>query len=150
MPSISEQGGVTISHAVQTTVLSLAGLRRLHFQLGKSNPNPDVDSVAHTLLAALALAGVAYQRQDGYDLRSRCLLVPASPAVFELLPSDSSAAQSFTLDPGSARKMFEQSTEEAIKHRLPWLPKELSLRPRKQLLGMIRRSRELRFLQNEP
>ena len=53
-PTIADRGGVTISKAVQTTVLSLPGLRRLRFPLnGKSSPK--TDDAARTALAALGL-----------------------------------------------------------------------------------------------
>ena len=47
-------GGVTISHAEQTVVLSLPALRRLHFPVG-GEYKPEFDNAARTVLAALGL-----------------------------------------------------------------------------------------------
>ena len=138
-----------MSHAVQKDSAIAGGLRRLHFPLGKAKPDPDVDAVAQTLLAALALGAVVCQRQEGYDLRSRCVLVPVSPPVFEFLPVDGSASESFTLTYQQAREIFEQAADEAINQSLPWSPTELALKPSKKLLSMIRRSRELRSKQTQ-
>lgn len=70
-PSIDEvAGGVTIDCAEQVVVISIAGLRRLSFGGG--------DNEARTVLTALALVGVLAAEDRGYDLRSRCLLVPSN------------------------------------------------------------------------
>ncbi len=61
-------GGVTISHAAHSVVLSLAALRRLSFGGGELE--------ARTVLAALGLLSVLAAESRGHDLRSRCLLVP--------------------------------------------------------------------------
>src|SRR5206468_3882456 len=53
-------GGVTMDHAEQTTVLSLAALRRLRFPVG-GEISTEADHAARTVLAALALAAVAHQ-----------------------------------------------------------------------------------------
>ena len=76
-PSIDQvSGGVTIDHAEQTVVLSLAGLRRLSFG--------DADLEARTVLAALALLAVLAADDRGLDLRSRCLLVPQPGGALRL------------------------------------------------------------------
>ncbi|MDP2953352.1 MAG: type I-U CRISPR-associated RAMP protein Csb1/Cas7u, partial [Chloroflexota bacterium] len=85
-PSITPDGGFTISKAIQTTVLSLAALRRLRFPLdGNGTSNSNVDLAARTALAAQALYAAALVREHGADLRSRCLLVPTGSIVWELL-----------------------------------------------------------------
>lgn len=80
-PSIDLQaGGVTISEAIQTTVLSLAALRKLRFarhsddSLIPPSERRDAEIAARTAVAALGIAAIAYQHQQDYDLRSRCLL----------------------------------------------------------------------------
>jgi CRISPR-associated protein Csb1 len=76
-PSIDEiAGGVTIDHAEQTVVLSLAALRRLSFGSG--------DVEARTALAALGLLAVLAAEDRGLDLRSRCLLVPQKHRALRL------------------------------------------------------------------
>jgi CRISPR-associated protein Csb1 len=68
-PTIDElAGGVTIDRAEHTVVISLAALRRLTFGGGETE--------ARTVLAALGLLAIFGAEHYGYDLRSRCLLVP--------------------------------------------------------------------------
>lgn len=69
-------GGVTIDKASQVVVLSLVALRNLRFGGG--------DQEARTVLAALALLAVVAAEQRGYDLRSRCMLVPSEGEVLRL------------------------------------------------------------------
>jgi CRISPR-associated protein Csb1 len=76
-PTIDDlAGGVTIDHAEQTVVLSLAGLRRLGFVEGGQE--------ARVVLTALALVGVLAAGRRGHDLRSRCLLVPRNGDALKL------------------------------------------------------------------
>src|ERR1035437_5741390 len=70
---VLNHGGVTLAYATQYTVLSLAALRRLKFPLAGVT-KPEVDNAARTVLAALGLAAICLLDEDGYDLRSRCLL----------------------------------------------------------------------------
>lgn len=140
-------GGVTISYALQTTVLSLPALRRLHFPLDGKPSNAEVNGAARTLLAALALASVVYLRQEGYDLRSRCLLVPEEPLVFEVLSNDGSpVSERFSLPPTVARETFEAAVEKVRAVGLPWPEtgrEEIRLTPSQELIDLIRRSEAL-------
>jgi CRISPR-associated protein Csb1 len=85
-------GGITFDYAVQTVVLSIPALRKLRFKTGydgKPLASPDAAAdAARAALAALALAGMVHLREKGYDLRSRCLLVPESPFRLELVMAD--------------------------------------------------------------
>ena len=87
---------MTIAYAEQTTVLSLAALRRLRFPTnGKSSS--EANHTARTVLAALALAAVAHQMDPpDYFLRSNCQLVLDSDPVFELVVTASNT-KPFTL-----------------------------------------------------
>jgi CRISPR-associated protein Csb1 len=134
-------GGVTISHAVQTTVLSLIALRRLSFPLGGRVPESENDLAARTLLAALALVAIASFRDEGYDLRSRCLLVPNIPVVYELVPSDGSTPMPFSLSARQAAAIFEQAAVDAHKRRLPWTTSKIVLHPTPKLVQLIKKSR---------
>lgn len=147
-PSIDvEAGGVTISHALQTVVLSLAGLRRLRFQQrvdGSPIPAAERDSAetsARTVLAALALAGVVYQRNSGYDLRSRSLLVAAEPLTFELLGRDGGEPLKYTI--GDAAGLLAEAAAQAGKLGLGWDPAPVTLKPTPKLSHLVVKSREL-------
>jgi len=147
-PSIDlEAGGVTISHAVQTVVLSLAGLRRLRFHQradGTAIPAAERDAAetaARTALAALALAGVIYQRNNGYDLRSRSLLVAAEPLTFELLGRDGGAPTKFTVEDAAA--LLHEAVTAAGKLKLGWNLELVNLKPTPKLSYLIVKSRAL-------
>ena len=142
VPSIAD-GGFTISKAVQTTVLSLPALRRLRFPVGEGSSDPQADLAARTTLAALALFAATLVREQGADLRSRCLLFPAAPAVWELLDRPGEAARQFEVTGEAARETYRQSVQEAKQAGLPWLEQELALKPSRQLLALVRQSQLL-------
>lgn len=133
-------GGVTISEAVQTTVLSFPALRRLRFPLdGKAVP--ESDNAARTVLAALALAAIAHLREQGHDLRSRCLLIPEGEAEYELI-ANNGKVEKFTLNAEAADKLFQQAVQDAKSAKLPWEEKKVQLTPEDRLIEVVRRSRQ--------
>lgn len=145
-PTIDEvAGGVTIDHAEQTVVLSLAGLRRLGFTDG----GPE----ARTVLAALGLVAVLAAESRGHDLRSRCLLVPrwndekkkSEALALEAVARDGSTTP-LTLDLDGAVALYEEAVKMlpvALKfEKLAGAPLD-TLRPSPKLAHLITRSREL-------
>lgn len=140
---VEEVGGVTISQAVQTTVLSLSALRRLRFPLADSRSDPEIDLAARTALAAQALYAATLVREQGADLRSRCQLVAAHSVVWELLGAPGAAPQQFSLEAESAESIYRTAVNQARERGLPWLNDELVLRPSEPLLSLVRRSQEL-------
>jgi CRISPR-associated protein Csb1 len=143
-PSVSaddEPGGVTISEAIQTTVLSLPQLRRLRFpdpETGMSSP--ERDAAGQTVLAALALYAVALQREGGYFLRSRCHLIPLAAARCELLGATAQEVEPFTLTAISAHTTFEEACQRARKFGLSWKGGLIELQPSGKLVELVRRS----------
>jgi len=149
-PSIdSESGGVTFDKAVQTTVLSLPALRRLRFPTttdgGSLNGAARISAelAARTVLATLSLCAMAYQRVNGFDLRSRSLLVATSPFSLELVPSDGGDLQEFGLSAETAKGLFANALKEAEKHGVGFAEREITLEPAPKLCHIIRKSREL-------
>ena len=141
-PSIAD-GGFTISKAVQTTVLSLPALRRLRFPLNGTGPDPQVDLAARTALAAQALFAATLVREQGADLRSRCLLHATAPVVWRLLDRPGDEPRQFDLSSGQAREVYQQAVQEARDAGLPWLEQEMVLKPSRQLLALVRQSQLL-------
>ena len=142
VPSIVD-GGFTISKAVQTTVLSLPALRRLRFPLDGATPDAQTDLAARTALAALALFAAALVREQGADLRSRCLLFPAAPDEWELLDRPGEEPRKFDFPVEQARSAYQQAVDEAKDAGLPWMEQELILKPSRQLLDLVRQSQAL-------
>ncbi len=134
-------GGFTINKAVQTTVLSLAALRRLRFPLnGSADSDTIVDNVGRTALAALGLAAATLARTD-VDLRSRCQLFPQQQPVWQLLDAPGATPKQFSLTPDQAVELLNAATKEA-KNKLPW-EGEIELTPSDELIELVRRSQEL-------
>lgn len=144
-----ETGGVTVDYAEQLTVLSLPALRRLRFATTADGERLEgenrrkAEDAARTLLAALALAAIVYQRDNGYDLRSRCALRALGPLNLELLPSDGGEAKSFSLDRIAAKALLDQAKQAAAALRMSWPAEPLTLTPAPKLIGLIRKSRQL-------
>ncbi len=132
-------GGVTISRAVQTTVISLAALRRLRFkELGR-----DAESAARTAVAALGVAAVVYQHEADFDLRSRCLLLPTHLPRLELLTRDGSSHEMGSLDRPTVAAVLAESVSHAVDLGIPWESGEIRLEPAPKLLELIARSRKV-------
>ena len=139
-PSIDSQaGGVTISEARQTAVLSLAALRRLRFA-GESR-EAEVD--ARTAVAALGVAAIAYGYEADHDLRSRCLLIPQHPPVIEMVGRDGGSPETVSVDRESAAQLVSEASARAARSGIPWEENEIVLRPAPKLIELLRRSREV-------
>lgn len=140
VPSISE-GGFTIERAVQTTVISFAGLRKLRFPLdGKFDAQRDLK--ARTLLAALGLFAAVSTAEKGYDLRSRCLLFPEERPKWEVLTNPGGDNPEFALTSQEALEILNAAIEEAKKAGLPWREGEIVLKASPDLGQLVLLSQE--------
>ena len=131
--------GVTIEYAEQTTTLSLICLRRLRFPLnGKTDP--EVDAAAQTVLAVLGLTAATLAFEAGMDLRSRCLLWPDGPMVWELLDRPGEEPRRFSLTGDAAVELLKNAVEAARQKGLPWPDEPLVLKPSEELVKLVQRS----------
>lgn len=135
---VLNHGGVTVAYAEQQTVLSLAALRRLRFPLDGVT-KPAVDGAARTVLAALGLAAICLLDEEGYDLRSRCLL-DGKPGELELVGRGERLA--FTLAADAAVQLVAQAAAEAKQLGLPWLEEPVRLQPSPDLSRLVVESRK--------
>jgi len=145
-PTLTEDGGgVTLTRALQTTTLSLPGLRRLRFPVtGKSGLEQEkTNDAARTALAALALCGAVLAQGRGLDLRSRCLLVATKIAQWELLGAPGSAPTTFSLSGKEAVALLKQAVAAAVAAGLPWKKEGLVLKPIADVVTLVKKSREL-------
>ena len=145
-PSIDPRaGGVTAQEITGTTVLSLIQLRRLRFptdldrSLFDDQRRQEAELAARTALAALGLAPAALAFEQGFDLRSRCVLVTTGPVTFEAV-ARGGTVQPFDLGAADALKLVAAASDRAAAAGLPWRDGELSLRPADRLVELIRRS----------
>jgi CRISPR-associated protein Csb1 len=135
---VLNHGGVTLAYAEQQTVLSLAALRRLRFPLDGAS-KPEVDLAGRTVLAALGLAAICFLDEDGFDLRSRCLL-DGKPGVMEFVGRGETAQ--FDMNPDSAAEMLAQAAQEAKALGLPWAADPVVLQPSPDLSKLVVESRK--------
>lgn len=147
-PSIdAEAGGVTMDYAQQTAVLSLPALRRLRFSVstaGESIPDGQRDEAelsARTAIAALALCALTLQRENGYDLRSRSLLVATDPFALELVPTNGGEPTVYGLGTERACEILEAACQAAEKVGMGWPEREITLKPAPKLCELVRISR---------
>ena len=132
-------GGVTISSARQTTVISFAALRRLKFV----DVSREAAVAARSAVAALGVAAIAYGYEMDLDLRSRCLLVPEHPLSAELVLRDGSEPQAVGIGRATSAELVERAAREAAAAGLGWATDEVRLVPAPKLVELLRRSREV-------
>jgi CRISPR-associated protein Csb1 len=141
------KGGFTISHAMQTTVLSLAALRRLRFPLnGVPDSNIAVDQIARVALAALGLTAATLAREEGADLRSRCQLFPSQNFVWELLDVPGESPKQFELSGDDAMALMRQAVTDLREVNLPW-HEGILLTPSSELTRLVANSQDLALAQ---
>ncbi|MGH3267050.1 MAG: type I-G CRISPR-associated protein Cas7, partial [Trebonia sp.] len=147
-PTIDDRnGGITARRIVGTTTLSLIQLRRLRFPARPEGSafdgqRADAEVAARTALAALGLAAAILAFEEGFDLRSRCVLVADGPVKFELVRRNGTVV-SFDLSGADAVKLVGESAERAAAAGFPWRDGELLLRPAGRLVELIRRSQNI-------
>jgi CRISPR-associated protein Csb1 len=140
-PTIAD-GGVTLRKAIQTTVLSLPALRRLRFPVN-GHGDEAANLAARTVLAALALCASALAREQGCDLRSRCLLVATTSVELELLDRPGDAPTRFSLAADQALELYRGAVEQARGAGLPFHEAELLLEPSDELVELVQKSQLL-------
>lgn len=152
-PSIDRSaGGITADRITCTSVLSFAQLRRLRFPASADGTILDGDTAerdvtARASLAALGLAAIVLSTDDGYDLRSRCVLVADGEHTFEMIGRNTSEVTEFTLSANEALELLSKASESSANAGLPW-GEDLILRPTSRLVDLVARSR--RIAEEEP
>lgn len=150
VPFDTDNGGVTIDFAEQTTTLSLIALRRLRFPFEeKQMSSKEANFAARALLAALGLAAATLAFGPGMDLRSRCLLFPEGQMAWDLLAEPGQPNSRYSLDKKSAVKLFNDAISVAKKAGLPWNTEPIVLTPSKALVELVRKSQELAVAEPE-
>ena len=129
-PSVTPTGGVTMSYAVQTTALALAGLRALRFPVDGER-TPKRDEAARAVLACLSLVMLELQTEEGYMLRSGCALAPTEEPQYETIPGDG-----FTLSAEDAIALLNQAIAESRELGLSW-GEPVHMKPGEQLIKWL-------------
>lgn len=141
-------GGVTMVSAQQTTVLSLAGLRRLRFppkgeKWQPSEEQRQRDLAARTVLASLALCAAELAAESGMDLRSRCVLWPSAPRKWELLDAPGEEPAHLDIGADSAIVLLNEAISDAEAAGVTWQKEPIRLVPSEKLINLVKRSQEL-------
>lgn len=149
-PSIDTRaGGITADEIHATTVLSLIQLRRLRFPRatdGSVVPDDrrrDVEAAGHAALAALGIAAIVLAFDDGFDLRSRCVLRATANLEIELVRRGSAEVQAFRVERADALALLAEARAKAGEAGLAWEPDEIVLRPVDGLVQLVRKSQEI-------
>lgn len=159
-PSLSEKdrdgrplaGGVTISHAEHSVVLSLAALRRLRFPLegtpydARDKKQHERDDAARAVLAAMGLLASTLATAGGMDLRSRCLLWNQGEASPWSLLGESGTTE-WTPTVEDLFRLYNDAVAAARAAGLPWRTKAFELRPSDALVQLVVKSQELAVAQ---
>ncbi len=127
------QGGVTCDYIQQSTTISFAALRQLHFLVdGK-----DQSSFAHAVLAAMALHAAALNTERGWHLRSRCDLVldEGISAEWEILGGSAVTKENLTSD--ATRAVLTEAIAKAKEAGLPWNDEPIRLKPSPALQKLV-------------
>lgn len=148
-PSIdSLAGGVTVDEVRGTSVLSFVQLRRIALPVDANGERFEGDArtaaetAARTALAALGLLAMVLAFEEGYDLRSRCVLVSDGPLVIEMVGRAAETVE-FSVSSDEAIEIFAEAIEAVRAAGLPWEAEPLRLVPAEQLVDLVQRSREL-------
>ena len=137
-------GGVTIRSAEQTVTLSLPALRRLQFPVEDSQTDQqEVNAAGRSVLAALGLCAASLAAEKGLDLRSRCLLWPTEPMVWELLDRPGERPMQFALNSEAAIGLLNEAVARAEHLGLHWRNEPLVLKPAPQLVELVKKSQKL-------
>lgn len=135
-PSV-DQLGVTCAYALQTQVLSFAGLRRLRFGTDEAK-----NLAARAYLAVLGIVAMIEGNRQGMALRSRCDLVCENGlAPLELVAFDGSTRE-VAIDAESAVRLHEDAFEAAKAAGFALDPQPVILKPQEKLVELVRRSQE--------
>jgi len=146
-PSIdAKAGGVTAASIELSTVLSFIQLRRLRFPVDHAGSPIDLsarraaEAAARAAIAALGLAAAVLAYEEGFDLRSRCVLTATDDHTFELIRRGSAANSTFTLTRDEALALVAEAARKAADLGLSWAEEELLLTPADRLVELVRRS----------
>ncbi|RAX23854.1 type I-G CRISPR-associated RAMP protein Csb1/Cas7g [Actinomyces sp. Z16] len=125
-------GGVTISEATRTAVLSLTATRRLGF----GSMEPAAVQAARALLVAFGLLGDRLAFGDaGLWLRSGCDLVMQTEQLEWV--GRGGVAESFTLSPSAAVQLYEDALQAALDAGVPLHLETVELKPNESLAKAI-------------
>jgi CRISPR-associated protein Csb1 len=137
-PTISD-GGVTFREARQTAVLSFAQIRKLRFPV-KDKESTEVNATGRAVVAALGVLALTLQFNEGYQLRSRCQLIPVTAPAFEWIGNITSDKTISKIDVETAKDAFNALYQRAESVGLDWREEPITLTPDEKLVKLVQMS----------
>ncbi|MGH9505671.1 MAG: type I-G CRISPR-associated RAMP protein Csb1/Cas7g [Terriglobales bacterium] len=138
VPFDNANSGLTIERAEQTVTLSGVVLRRLEFP----GAAPEAKTAARCAIAALGIVAATLSGAGGEALRSRCLLWPEGPMVWELLAAPGAEPEKFGTGTGQAIALLATAAAAAAAAGLGWRTERVTLTPGENLSELVRKSQE--------
>jgi CRISPR-associated protein Csb1 len=129
-------GGVTFREAKQTVVLSFTQIRKLRFPVA-GQESGDLDIAGRAVIAALGVLAIALQIEDGYQLRSRCQLIPTAEPEFEWLGTTALEKRTERISAKTAREAFHALYLRAKGKGLAWEEVPVILEPEEKLVKLV-------------
>ncbi len=143
-PSITDPetgaGGITCRYVEQTTVLSFTQLRKLRFADSKGHGNADRDVAGRVVIGALGLYAAALQWEDGFQLRSRCQLIPVKYPSFRAIGRTANEETEANFDTKAAEEALKIAIKHAAKQGLEWRGGKIALEPKPDLVKLVQYS----------
>jgi CRISPR-associated protein Csb1 len=141
VPNVSERGAV-ITGAVQTSLISLAAVRRLRFENANGSYSDDRDLAGQTVITALGLFGLIAQMEAGYYLRSGCDLIPVEDPTLEVIGRTLEDATIYPIDYGVTLEALNDALAKAKEQGLQWRGETVVAEADDRLRTLIERSRK--------
>jgi CRISPR-associated protein Csb1 len=132
-------GGVTFREAKQTAVLSFTQIRKLRFPVA-GKQSSDLDIAGRAVIAALGVLAITLQIEDGYQLRSRCQLIPTAEPEFEWLGATISETYTEKISAKTATETLHALYLKAKADGLTWKEEPLALEPEEKLVKLVEMS----------
>jgi len=150
-PTINEAtGGVSLDHIQQQTTVSILALQALHFPNETGTVVKGRDEAGRAVLAALALVAVNLQFNQGYQLRSGCLLQALASPVWRILSRIATDDREFSLTLEESVAIFQQAVKAAEEFGLVWCADMPTLMPSAKLIKLVQESDTHRIFDLEP
>lgn len=131
--------GITCERIEESTVISLVAIRKYKFT-SNSTPDLEVTTLAQTALTALALLSWFLKVEQGYDLRSGCLLCPTSKPQIEVVgPYNEVTIMDISKE--EVKEVYDDCLKQLKAKGLEYV-KDVTLTPSKTLLGISIKSQD--------
>jgi CRISPR-associated protein Csb1 len=132
-PTIFERGVICDRYDIRWS-LNGAVIQRQGFG------SPERDIAAHRYLMALGVAARVLGHEEGYALRSRCLLLAKGPLTIEVIARNGEITE-HEIDDAAAIELLKEAQAGLLQAGFA-APKVIKAKPSKRLAGLIAKSRE--------